>query len=261
MMFPAAGGSEGVKARRLILLALLLAPLAGCPQPPRDNGPVVADPSNKPGPRPKPKPKPKPRAARELVVLDALDWSSKYLSRAGLKLKRGEGSVRLAVRDTEQAAAAIAGACLALRRRMGVIAQNLSNAETSRLPTTPAGTPARPYRRKALQVAASGALEVVEDKSPLRKVYRPGHPDADKDGNVLLPNVYVAVELHDWRSSLEEYEVLRLALGALSSMYVAPPARLFREPVPPQPYEFKKSSTKPAKPATLKPKPVPIKKP
>jgi len=232
-----------------------LLPLVGCPPPPRDSGPVVAEPTRpEPAPGPKPKPKPVPRSSNDLVILDTLDWSSKYLQAVGLRLGRNDGSLRLSVRNRERAAAALAGACLALRRRMNVIAQNISNAETSRLPA-PAGTPPHPYRRRTLAVGARGALEVVEDKSALRKVYRPGHPDADKDGNVLLPNVYVAVEMLDWRSTRREYEVLRLTLGSLSNRYVVPPAMLLPEPKAPPPYEPQKTVPKPA------PKTVPVKKP
>ena len=211
-----------------ILAILLLAPLCGCP----------------------PGPEPVKRSKREMVLLDSLDWSAGYLEAGGVKLKRVDGSVRLQTPDPERAAAVLAGACLALRRRLALIGENVSNAETTRLPATPAGAPARPYRRKVLSVTAAGALEVVEDKSGLRKAYRPGHPDADKAGNVLLPNVYVAVELHDWRASCREYEVLRLALAVISNRYVAPPAATFTPPTPPPAYE----QTNPPPPPAKKPK-------
>ncbi len=204
---------------------LFLLPLCGCPQPKR----------SKPGSG-----QPVKRAKRELVILDALNWSAKYLEAGGIKLKRIDGSVRLAAADPERTAAVLAGACLALRRRLTIISGNVANAETTRLPVAAAGAPATPYRRKVLTVTASGGLEVAEDKSGFRKAYRPGHPDADKDGNVLLPNVYLAVEMHDWRASRREYETLRLALVTLSNSYVAPPAALLSEPVPPPPYEAKK---------------------
>jgi flagellar basal-body rod protein FlgC len=255
--------------RRLLILAALL-PLAGCPRAPsgsgnaKSNGPLVAEPRQPPN-QPKAKPTPRPRSGHQLVILDTLDWSARYLAASGVSLKRNDGSMHLSIRNSKRAATALAGACLALRQRMNLIAQNVSNAETSRLPTLPAGSPPQPYRRRTLVVGAKGGLEVVEDKSAFRKVYRPGHPDANKDGNVLLPNVYVAVELHDWRTSFREYEILRLALARLSSNYVAPPAALFSEPKPPPPYEPKKSAPKPTrttkpKPKT-KPKTVPVKKP
>lgn len=77
-----------------------------------------------------------------------------------------------------------------------VISANLANAEVTR---TPEGGP---YRR---QVAVSGSdaatgatgTRVVEDPRPGRRVYDPGHPDADADGFVSMPNVDVTTELVD----------------------------------------------------------------
>jgi flagellar basal-body rod protein FlgC len=221
--------------RRWLFLTLLLLPhLTGCPGPGIETTPVSPAAPAAPA-------TPAAEEIRELIVLDPLDWSAKYLEAGGLAVKRVDGSVRLTLSDRATSVAVISGACLALRRRMTLIAGNVSNAETTRLPTTPAGAPAQPYRRKVLAVTAGGALEVVEDKSDFRTAYRPGHPDADKDGNVLLPNVYLAVEMHEWRSSQREYEVLRLALTALSPVHFAPPAELLTPPVPPPPYEPRKA--------------------
>ena len=33
------------------------------------------------------------------------------------------------------------------------------------------------------------AIKITEDQSPYKLVYEPGHPDADEDGYVQLPNV------------------------------------------------------------------------
>jgi len=229
--------------KRLMLLAvpLLLLPACGCPGP-GEKGPAPAVVT---APR-----EPEARKPVELVILDPLDWSARSLEAGGLVLQRADGSVTVRAADREKAAAAVAGTILTLRRRLSLIAQNVANAETSRLPSTPAGSPPQPYRRKILAVAAGGALEVTEDKSAFRKAYRPGHPDADADGNVQLPNVYVEVELHDWCDTCREYEVLRLALAALSARYVAPPAALIPEPVPPRPDEPKKTPPEPPKPVT-----------
>ena len=237
---------------RLLIAAACLLPLAGCPGPGERGNYHTTELAA-------------PRSARELVVLDTLDWSARYLEVSGLKLIRGEGSLRVAIRDPESAAAVLANACLALRRRMTIVAGNISNAETTRLSAAGSGGTPQPYRRKVLTVSARGALEVVEDKSEFRKAYRPGHPDADKDGKVLLPNVYVSVEMEDWRSSRREYEVLRIALNSLSPRYVAPPARLLPEPVPPPAYEAKESA--PARTTPVKPTsgpeaaPIPVKTP
>ena len=193
------------------------------------------------------------RGAGRLALLDPLDWSAKYLEANGLKLERRDGAVVLAVEDADRAAEPLAGALLALRRRMAVIAENVANTETTRLPSATPDEPPQPYRRKVLAVTAGGALEVSTDPSPFRKGYRPNHPDANKDGQVLLPNVYVAVEMADWRASLREYETLRLALAGLSGRYVAPPAELLPVPVPPPPYE-----EKPAPPPKPEVKPVTV---
>lgn len=188
-----------------------------------------------------------PRRGRGLAILDPLDWSGRYLEAQGLRLERRDGAVRLPFGDAERTADALAGALLALRRRMAVIAENVAAAETSRLPGPAApGAAPQPYRRKLLAVTTAGALETQTDDSPFRRAYRPGHPDADKDGFVSLPNVYVAVELGDWRASQREYEALRLALAALSAHYAAPPAEFLPEPAPPPAYEEK--TAPPARP-------------
>jgi flagellar basal-body rod protein FlgC len=193
------------------------------------------------------------RAGRPAVgILDPLDWSGKYLEASGLKLERRDGSVRVPLDESDRAADALAGAILALRRRMAVIAENVANAETIHVSGAGGtGTPSQPYRRKVLTVTAAGALEVAADSSAFRKAYRPNHPEADKDGRVLLPNVYVEVEQADWKASLREYETLRLALGMISGRYAAPPAELLPPPVPPPAYE-----EKPAPAPVPEPKPV-----
>jgi len=44
------------------------------------------------------------------------------------------------------------------------------------------------------------------DKKPYRVEYDPGHPAADADGNVKLPNVDMLVELADMRETNRSYE-------------------------------------------------------
>jgi flagellar basal-body rod protein FlgC len=38
-------------------------------------------------------------------------------------------------------------------------------------------------------------LGMVEDRSELPRVYQPGHPDADADGMVTMPNVKLPIEM------------------------------------------------------------------
>jgi flagellar basal-body rod protein FlgC len=78
---------------------------------------------------------------------------------------------------------------------METISANIANAEVTR---TPEGGP---YKRRVATVSAGGRDGVtareVEDTSPGRMVYDPGHPDADQNGYVRMPNVDVASEMVD----------------------------------------------------------------
>lgn len=113
-------------------------------------------------------------------------------------------------------------------RRMLVVSENLANA------TTTGSTPgAQPYTRKTVSFEAvlddvSGANlvkvdRVDTDRRPYRVEFDPGHPAADADGNVKLPNVDMLVELADMRESNRSYEanlqVIKQA-RALSSMTI-----------------------------------------
>jgi flagellar basal-body rod protein FlgC len=118
---------------------------------------------------------------------------------------------------------------------MDIIAQNIANANTTR---TEDGTP---YRRKTLVFqeregtpfsqylsrasrerflsgnAAGGGVKVtavVEDQSPFREVYDPGHPDADENGIVQMPNVDIITEMVNMISATRAYEANVTALNA-----------------------------------------------
>ena len=119
----------------------------------------------------------------------------------------------------------------AQRTRMNVIAGNLANASTTR--TDEGG----PYRRKEVvfKSAAGGGFAdimssmgkkdeavkvagIVEDNSPFRKVYDPGHPDAGSDGYVEMPNVSVPMEMVDLISATRSYQANLTAANAAKSM-------------------------------------------
>lgn len=81
-------------------------------------------------------------------------------------------------------------------RFMEVISRNLANAEVTRTPEGGA------YKREVAQLGVDPAtgqpsLSVVQDPSPGRMVYDPGHPDANEQGFVEYPNVDVNTELVD----------------------------------------------------------------
>jgi flagellar basal-body rod protein FlgC len=80
--------------------------------------------------------------------------------------------------------------------RMNVIATNIANAGTTK---TPGG---QPYRRQDVVLRTGGALEGVtvakvspDLTSQFKRVLEPGHPDADKEGYVLMPNVDLPIEM------------------------------------------------------------------
>ncbi len=95
--------------------------------------------------------------------------------------------------------------------RVRVISQNIANADS--LATTPGG---EPYQRQTVSFKnvmdrASG-VEVVEigqvgvDRSEFGRTFDPGHPAADANGYVLLPNVKPLIEMVDLRQAQRSYE-------------------------------------------------------
>jgi flagellar basal-body rod protein FlgC len=109
----------------------------------------------------------------------------------------------------------------AQRKRLELIAQNLANAETTR---TSAGGP---YQRQVavfsekLDAVSGGGVEVSEvvpDPAPARRIYQPGHPDADAQGFVLYPNVNPMEEMVDMISTTRAYEANATAMSATKAM-------------------------------------------
>ena len=107
--------------------------------------------------------------------------------------------------------------------RLRVIAENLANAQSTA--QVPGG---QPYQRKVVSFSndlnrASGVKEVKADRvrldfSDFERRYDPGHPAADADGYMLLPNVNPMVELMDMRESQRSYEANLNVLSASRSM-------------------------------------------
>jgi flagellar basal-body rod protein FlgC len=119
------------------------------------------------------------------------------------------------------------------RLRMDVTAENLANAQSTR---TANGT--GPYRRKevvfeqadagsptsfadSLQAAGGGVrvAGIVEDPTPLRRIYDPGHPDADAQGYVTMPNVNTVTEMTDLIGASRAYEANVTAMQTAKSMF------------------------------------------
>jgi flagellar basal-body rod protein FlgC len=116
----------------------------------------------------------------------------------------------------------------AQRTRLNVIAENLANANTTR---TESGGP---YRRRVTRleseapsfaallssapqlrgVKVGGVVQIPET----RRQYMPGHPDADKDGYVEMPNVNPVLEMTDMLAATRAYEANVTAIQSLKSM-------------------------------------------
>ncbi|GAA0223658.1 flagellar basal body rod protein FlgC [Metaclostridioides mangenotii] len=96
------------------------------------------------------------------------------------------------------------------RLRMDVISSNVANISTTR------GANGEAYRRKVamfeenydnkLGMLGVKATGVVDDKSDLRKVYDPTHPDANEEGYVEYPNVDILVEMSNLIAASRSYE-------------------------------------------------------
>ncbi len=118
----------------------------------------------------------------------------------------------------------------AARLRMNVIASNLANAETTR--TEEGG----PYKRKdVVQIARTShsqfdtildrmtlsrpeVLAVVEDQKEAKKVFEPGHPDADEKGYVQYPNINIVTEMTNMLAATQNYRASVAAVEAARDM-------------------------------------------
>ncbi|HEY3380319.1 MAG TPA: flagellar basal body rod protein FlgC [Vicinamibacterales bacterium] len=133
--------------------------------------------------------------------------------------------------STLSAAMAASGSALTAERvRLEASVSNLANAESTR------GPDGLPYRRRSVVLAptdvssfdaalgrASGAIgvkvnDIVEDQTPFKRRYEPGHPDADKDGFVQLPNVDSAEEMVDMLSAARAYQANLSAIGLIRDL-------------------------------------------
>jgi len=134
------------------------------------------------------------------------------------------------------------------RTRLDAISENLANVQTTR--TEDGG----PYRRKNVTVRAvntpagssfssvyndlavkvPGArstelfmpqvpeAEITEDnKTPFTLEYDPGHPDADSDGMVKMPNVNIIDEMVDMVTATRAYEANVTAIESAKDIFLS----------------------------------------
>ena len=126
-----------------------------------------------------------------------------------------------------------ASALTAEKTRIDIIAKNMANANSTR------ATGGMPYRRqmaifeenksKAFSEHLSKYTnknsgqgvkisKIVEDDSPFKLKYEPGHPDADENGYVKMPNVDTIKEMVDLISAQRSYDANITALNSSKSM-------------------------------------------
>ncbi len=130
-----------------------------------------------------------------------------------------------------------ATALSAQRLRMDVIAENIANVNTTR--TAEGG----PYKRKVVlfqemqngdpfsvkldsafvrQATQSGmgvrVSSIEEDSTPGALSYDPGHPDADEEGYVRMPNVNIVEEMVNMISASRSYEANITAINNTKTM-------------------------------------------
>ena len=126
-----------------------------------------------------------------------------------------------------------ATALTAERLRMDIISKNIANAQTTRTKN------GQPYKRQVAvfqeadgnssfksilqskkQKDAGGVevVGVVEDNSEFKLKYEPGHPDADENGYVKMPNVDLITEMVDMITAQRSYEASATAVTTARAM-------------------------------------------
>ncbi len=92
--------------------------------------------------------------------------------------------------------------------KLDVISGNIANSKTTRTQT------GEPYRKKHVLLAADsdapGCVKVekiLEDLSTdFKRIYMPGHPDADENGYLRMPNVNLPMEMMNMVQASRAYQ-------------------------------------------------------
>jgi flagellar basal-body rod protein FlgC len=120
----------------------------------------------------------------------------------------------------------------AQRLRMNLISSNMANASTTRTET------GEPYKRKDAifeavkkddfkdvldeRMGESGSgvkvAQIIEDNKPFVQKFDPGHPDADPNGYIRLPNVNIVEEMVNMISASRSFEANATAVRATKDM-------------------------------------------
>lgn len=104
-------------------------------------------------------------------------------------------------------------------KRMEVIASNVANAQS-----TDNGK-GEPYRRLEAVFKTDGdglggviLDELAEDMSDFQRIHKPGHPNADAQGYVSMPNVKVPIEMMNLNIAARAYQANAAVLKRYQQM-------------------------------------------
>ncbi len=108
----------------------------------------------------------------------------------------------------------------AYNKQMEVIGSNLANIQT-----TDAGD-GRPYRRLVAEfkakeednLAGVELSDIIQDPNAFQRVLMPGHPQADKDGYVLMPNISWSTEMVNLNLASRAYQANAAVLRRYKQM-------------------------------------------
>jgi flagellar basal-body rod protein FlgC len=122
----------------------------------------------------------------------------------------------------------------ASRTRMNIVSSNLANARTTRMadgsgpyrrldPVYSATPIARPFGQVLNDKLASSlqgveVTGIIQDQRPPKTIYEPGHPDADAQGIVRLPNVNMIEEMVDMLTASRAYEAGVTTIQTIKAM-------------------------------------------
>ncbi len=105
----------------------------------------------------------------------------------------------------------------AQNKNMQLISSNVANAQS-----TDDGS-GQPYRRveSVLKADANGGVtfeDVKPDMSDFQQILKPGHPNADAQGYVSMPNVNVPIEMMNLNAAVRSYKANAAVLKRYQQM-------------------------------------------
>jgi flagellar basal-body rod protein FlgC len=112
---------------------------------------------------------------------------------------------------------------IAQRTRMSVIASNIANVNS----IENAKGEYEPYLRRAVMFAPAGSgnepqgvrvSDIQIEQGALRQAHRPGHPHADADGNIMIPDIDTTSEWVNGLEASRAYEANVVAAESTKSM-------------------------------------------